>query len=169
MACTQTLAGILQDCETTMGGIVEAYIANYSDVNITPPSPDDDYAGISVSGDGFQKYQMRRGVSSMTSTLNADPANGVNYVTTEVVLTFAKMTLVKRDEIAKLAVGQLCVVVKDANGKYWLLGAEHPVMASAGTGQTGTAIGDANNYQITLQDNSSTFPYEVNSSDLNIE
>lgn len=161
MACTQTLGGILQDCETSMGGIVEAYIANYSDVDITPPSPDDDYAGLSVSGDGFQKYQMRRGVSSMTSTLNADPANGVNYVTTEVVLTFAKMTLVKRDEIAKLAVGQLCVVVKDANGKYWLLGAEHPVMASAGTGQTGTAMGDANNYQITLQDNSSTFPYEV--------
>lgn len=170
MACTQTLAGILQDCETTMGGIVEAYIANYSDVLIAPPSPDgDEYAGISVSGDGFQKYQMRRGVSSMTSTLNADPANGVNYVTTEVVLTFAKMTLVKRDEIAKLAVGQLCVVVKDANGKYWLLGAEHPVMASAGTGQTGTAMGDANNYQITLQDNSSTFPYEVMFSDLNIE
>ena len=159
----------MQDCETTMGGIVEAYSANYSDDIITPPSPDDDYAGISVSGDGFQKYQMRRGVSSMTSTLNADPANGVNYVTTEVVLTFAKMTLVKRDEIAKLAVGQLCVVVKDANGKHWLLGAEHPVMASAGTGQTGTAMGDANNYQITLQDNSSTFPYEVNPSDLNIK
>jgi len=162
MACTQTLAGILQDCETSMGGIVMAYIANHGEIANFEVAETGEISAITMKADTkFKSYHTRRGASSMTSTLNADPANGVNYVTTEVVLTFPKMNQANRDEIAKLAVGQLSVIVKDANGKYWLLGAEHPVMASAGTGQTGTAMGDANNYQITLQDNASTFPYEV--------
>lgn len=162
MACTQTLTGILQDCETSMGGIVMAYIANYGDIDSIERADEGKIMAIAMKADTkFKSYYTRRGASSMVSNLNVDPANGVNYVTTDVVLTFPKMNQANRDEMAKLAVGKLSVIVKDANGKYWLVGAEHPVMASAGTGQTGTAVGDANNYQITLQDNASTFPYEV--------
>ena len=32
MACSVTLSGLVRDCSTSMGGIVEAYIANYDDV-----------------------------------------------------------------------------------------------------------------------------------------
>ena len=32
MACAQTLNGIINDCAPSMGGIVEAYIANFADV-----------------------------------------------------------------------------------------------------------------------------------------
>ena len=32
MACTQTLNGIMVDCEPSMGGLKVVYIANYSDV-----------------------------------------------------------------------------------------------------------------------------------------
>ena len=32
MACAQTLNGIINDCAPSMGGIVEAYIANHADV-----------------------------------------------------------------------------------------------------------------------------------------
>ncbi len=53
------------------------------------------------------------------------------------------------------------VIVKDANGKLWYLGYNEPVTATAGTGQTGTAATDGNNYQITLTDQSDTYPYEV--------
>ena len=41
------------------------------------------------------------------------------------------------------------------------LGAEAPMYASAGVGQTGTAVGDGNNYQITLHDDANSFPVEV--------
>jgi hypothetical protein len=57
--------------------------------------------------------------------------------------------------------GDLAVIVKDANGKYWYLGKDEPVNASAGDGQTGTNRGDANRYTLTLQDNSLEMPYEV--------
>jgi hypothetical protein len=69
-----------------------------------------------------------------------------------------------RVEITALAMGDLAVIVKDANGKYWYLGKDEPVNASAGDGQTGTARGDANRYTITLQDESKEMPYEVDSS-----
>jgi hypothetical protein len=74
------------------------------------------------------------------------------------------METVKRVEITALALGDLAVIVKDANGKYWYLGKDEPVNASAGDGQTGTARSDANRYTITLQDNSLQMPYEVSSS-----
>ena len=54
--------------------------------------------------------------------------------------------------------------VKDANGKYWYLGKDEPVNASASDGQTGTARGDTNRYSITLQDTSLEMPYEVSDS-----
>ena len=71
------------------------------------------------------------------------------------------METTKRVEMTALAIGDLAVIVKDANGKYWYLGYDEPVNASAGDGQTGTARGDSNRYTLTLQDESLGLPYEV--------
>ena len=97
----------------------------------------------------------------MTSTLNVDPANGVNYVSTDLVLVFNRMETLKRIEVAALALGDLAVIVKDSNGLYWYLGKDEPVVSTAGSGETGTARGDGNKYSVTLQDTSATYPYEI--------
>ena len=97
----------------------------------------------------------------MTSTLTADDTSGINYVTTELNLVFTKMETAKRLEMSALALGQLAVIVEDSNGKYWYLGKDDYVSASAGTGNTGIAKGDSNNYSLTLKDESDTFPIEV--------
>lgn len=144
-----------------MGGIAEVYIANLDDVSAKTLT-DDKIAAITMANNAkFKKYAFRKGTGSMTSTLNADPANGVNFVTTELLLQFNKMETTKRVEMAALAVNELVVIVKDNNGVYWMLGYDEGVSASAGDGQTGTARTDANRYTITLQDNSHEFPYEV--------
>ena len=52
-------------------------------------------------------------------------------------------------------------IVLDSNGKYWFLGYDFPISASAATGQTGTAFADFGGYNVTLTDNSKEFPYEV--------
>lgn len=161
MACNQTISGLVRDCAASIGGIVEAYIANYDDVSAVTIEEGQVKSIAMTASKKFSKYQFRRGTGSLTSNLQVDSANGGNYVQSDLVLQFNKMETTKRVEIAALAVGELAVIVKDANGKYWYLGAEEPVLASAGDGQTGTARGDANRYTITLQDNCSTFPYEV--------
>lgn len=161
MACNQTLSGLVNDCSTSMGGIVEAYIANFDDVKSVTVTEDQITAIMMADSAKFKKYWFRKGTGSFTSTLNVDAANGVNYVSTDIVLLFSRMETTKRVEMAALAVNDLVMIVKDANGVYWYFGKEEPVTASAGDGQTGTARTDGNRYSITLQDNCSTWPFEV--------
>lgn len=163
MSCTQVLAGISLDCESCVGGIKEVYIANYSDVQDVTVSEGVITSITGANGRTFKKYEFRKQTGSMTSTLNVDEVAGINYVSTELNLVFTKMETAKRIEIAALAVGQLVVIVKDGNNKYWYLGYNDYVSAVNGSGATGTAKGDSNNYSITLKDESDSFPYEVSS------
>ena len=164
MSCTQTLSGLAKDCTANMGGIVEVLIANFDDVTAMTVTSDVISAITMDTGKKFKKYNFAKNTGSMTSTYTIDPASGVKYVTTDLLMQFNKMQTTARVEIAALALADLAVIVKDANGKYWYLGKEEPVNISAGDGQTGTARSDANRYTITLQDNSSVLPLEVSDS-----
>lgn len=164
MPCIQTLSGLARDCSANMGGIVEALIANFDDVTGVTIS-DNQITTISMASSAkFKRYSFAKNTGNLTSTYNLDPASGVKYVTSELLLQFNRMQTAARIEITALALGDLVIIVKDANGKYWYLGKDEPVNASAGDGQTGTARGDANRYTITLQDESLEMPYEVDPS-----
>ena len=163
MACSQVLNGIAADCQTNVGGVREVYIANYGDVTTIELDESSNMIKTITMADTakFKKYAFKKNTSSMTSTLNVDPANGVNFVQTDLTVVFAKQETVKRMEIAKLSLGELRVIVLDANGKYWFLGQEEFVSATSGTAETGTNRSDGNRYQIVLTDYSSSYPYEV--------
>ena len=163
MSCSQLLNGIAADCQTNVGGVREVYIANYGDVTTVEVDETSNMIKTITMADTakFKKYAFKKNTSSMTSTLNVDPANGVNFVQTDLALVFAKQETAKRMEIAKLSLGELRVIVKDANGKYWFLGQEEFVSATAGTAVTGVNRTDGNKYTITLTDYSSSYPYEV--------
>ena len=164
MPCIQTLSGLAKDCAANMGGILEVYIANFDDVTAATVT-DGMISTISMAASAkFKKYLFAKNTGSISSTYNLDPASGVRYVTTDLLLQFNRMETAKRVEITALALGDLVVIAKDANGKYWYLGKDEPVNASAGDGQTGTARSDANRYTITLQDNSKEMPFEVDPS-----
>lgn len=164
MSCIQTLSGLTRDCAANMGGILEVMIANADDVSGVTITEGIITAISMAASAKFKKYYFNKNTGNLTSTYNLDPASGVRYVTSELLLQFNRMETTKRVEITALALGDLAVIVKDANGKYWYLGKDEPVNASAGDAQTGTARGDANRYTITLQDNSLEMPYEVDSS-----
>lgn len=176
MACTQLLKGITLDCEASVGGIKEVYIARYEDVNGQPTVSSTitvDEETVTLDGDmitridaagKFRKYAFRKQTGSMTSTLNVDETAGINYVSTELSLVFTKMETKKRVEIAAMALGQLAVIVKDGNNKFWYMGYNDYVSSSAGSGNTGTSKGDSNNYSIVLKDESDSYCYEVHPS-----
>lgn len=163
MPCLITLAGITLDCESSVGGIKRVFITQYSDVKSV--ALDEDQQKIKTitleSEKRWYEYQFRKGTGSLTSTLNVDETTGANYVTNELSLVFTKMETAKRIEIAALSIGQLAVVVEDSNGKYWYLGKDDYVSASAGSGTSGTAKGDQNAYTITLSTDSLSYPYEL--------
>lgn len=161
MSCIQTLNGLTRDCSANMGGILEVMIANFDDVTGVTIE-DGIISTITMAASAkFKKYYFAKNTGSLTSTYNQDPASGVRYVTSDLVLQFNRMETTKRVEITALAIGDLVAIVKDANGKYWYLGKDEPVNAPAIDGQTGTARGDANRYAVTLRDDSLEMPYEV--------
>ena len=164
MSCVQTLSGLARDCNSNMGGIIEALIAPFDDVTAVTITDGVISAITMASSKKFKKYNFAKNTGNLTSTYNIDPASGVRYVTSDLLLQFNRMETTKRVEITALAMSDLVVICKDANGKYWYLGKDEPVNASAGDGQTGTARGDANRYTITLQDESQEMPYEVSDS-----
>ena len=144
-----------------MGGIVEAHAINREYLlGVTAQEGVIKQATL-AEGEKFKSYYFNRNTGSMTSNYTLDPATGVRYVTTDLALQFNRMETTKRIEVTALAQNELALIVKDANGKYWLLGKDEPVMATAGEGVTGTARGDRNGYGITLQDTSLEMPYEV--------
>lgn len=161
MPCIQTLSGLTRDCSPNMGGIVEVAIANFDDVSAVSIADGVIDEITMVSSAKFKRYSFAKNTGSLTSTYNLDPASGVKYVSSDLVLQFNRMETAKRVELTALALGDLVVIVKDANGKFWYLGKDEPVNATAGDGQTGTGRSDANRYTITLQDNSTEMPYEV--------
>lgn len=162
MACLQNLKGIGLSCNTSTGGVSKVYICDYDAVKTVELNEDGSaISGITLENTAkFYPFYFRRGAASMTSTLNIDATNGVNYVSTDLVTTFSRMSTSKRVQMLALAVGQVACIVKDANGKSWYLGYSNPVEATTGTGQTGAAMTDANSYSITLND-SGAFPLPV--------
>lgn len=164
MACTQTLAGLAKDCSPSMGGIVEVLIANFDDV-VSKTLTSGKISAITMASTAkFKKYSFLKNTGSLTSTYTKDNTTGTKFVTSDLALFFNRMETTKRVEIEALSIGDLAVIVKDANGAYWYLGYDIPVNASAGDGQTGTAKADSNRYSITLQDESKDMPYEVDDS-----
>ena len=161
MPCTQTVSGLAKDCAANRGGIVEVFIANHADVTGVTVTDGKISAITMTTGKKFQAYSFAKNTGNLTSTYTFDAASGVKFVTSDLLLQFNRMETTKRVELTALALGDLAIICKDANGAYWYLGFDEPVNASAGDGQTGTARSDANRYTITLEDTSAEMPYEV--------
>ena len=162
MSCNVTLTGIALDCGTNLSGVKAIYLAN--DASVGDPTPDEGMIKtIDASAGTFKKYVPAKNTGSLTKTLTKDESTGVMYYTNEAVAQFNKMETAKRTEISNIDRGQFKAIVLDNNGKYWFLGYNNYVSATAVTGQTGAGIDEGNFYTLTLTDISAELPYEVQS------
>lgn len=168
-----TIRGLKLDaCSPNIGGIKNIWLADYKEgaATITKGEGADKTDLVDGSVSAFDesvkwvKYEMRKNTASMTSTLN-NSTDGASYVTTELSMVFSRMEAQKRISIQALAIGQCMAAVEDSNGTMWFLGADAPLTATAGAGETGTAKGDANRYTLTLTDESLGFPYTIDTAE----
>lgn len=158
MACAQTLAGIVRDCNPNMGGLRSVYLANFADVDSITVTSSVVTAITMVSSKKFYKYEFVRNTASMSSNYSVNAENGTTYVETDLLMVFNRMDTTKRLEIVALAQGELVAIVEDNNGNMWYLGYDEPLTLNAGDGLTGTARADRNGYSVTLRDNSLEMP-----------
>ena len=164
MACNVTLTGIALDCGTNLSGVKAIYLANDASVgNVT--LTEGEITEIDASAGTFYEYIPAKNTGSLTKTLTKDESTGVMYYTNEAVAQFNKMETAKRKELSNIDRGHFKAVVLDSNGKYWFLGYDNYVSATAVTGQTGAGIDDGNFYTLTLTDISAELPYALSDGD----
>jgi len=161
MACVSTLLGINLDCDSNVGGLSALYIVPTSDVSVIALGVDGEISGVTmVSGKTFKTYSFKRGNAQFTSTGTHDEKAGTNFYTTELTVSFNKQEKLKRKEMLELSKGQTYMIAKDYNGIYHFIGYGSYVSGSV-VGASGSEMGDANNYSLTMTSMSAELPNTV--------
>ena len=162
--CLQTLNGIGSSCTSNIGGMsVKCYIANKGDIEtITMDASDETVESITMKQSKyFYEYDFKKNSAQLNNEWTIDQASGVKFNTATLNLAFSKQETTKRIAIEALIMGELVVVIKDANGFQQILGAdEEPVTALSASSDSGKAKTDVNGYSIVLTEETGHFPYE---------
>ena len=151
MACSIN-SGFALGCRDNTGGIKALYILSGSVSAITDTSDEiSDIAGAGI----FYQFDLQRGTSDFTETINGSTENGTVFYEGTVNAVFAKMQTSTRNQIKVLAANPDLKIVVETNNdvdgsKFFYVGRVHGAQLNAGQGQTGTAIGDANGYTLTF-------------------
>lgn len=165
MSCLQTLAGIAKDCASNLAGIAKVWIMNFDAVTATIATNQLTALNAVDSSSDLEDvcfaYNFRKQTATLTSTQTKDNASGTAFWTNVLALQFSKMETTKHLEVSAITQGELAVIAKDNNGKYWYIGAKYAVESTDATAQSGQNYGDLNGYNITLQQISDSLPVEI--------
>lgn len=162
MACNIT-NGIALDCIDSIGGIKKAWIG--TDVVVTATVSASGTPGLltSVTGTGtVYEFVLAKDTSSFVENFNIAPTAGTAFWSQELTLIFHKLEAAKRDQLLLLARNRdMKVFFQDSNDKIWFVGKDRGAQISAGSGNTGVAVADANQYSITLTAQEPEMAFEV--------
>ena len=143
-------SGIALECLDNIGGIKSAVIGAYSDATTFTYDVDGSIATI-TSSESFYSFKFRPQTAGFTEELTKSLENGTMFWTQLVTMMFHKMDAAKRNTIALLASASIQVIVETQNGQYFIIGLANGANTSAVTSGAGTAYGDKNGYDITIQ------------------
>jgi hypothetical protein len=158
MPCLLTQS-IALDCKDAVGGIKSIHLVNWAKTGFTVASGEVTATTI-ASGDVYT-YEIPKATGSLTNTTNVSTENGTVYNSTDIMFKLRRMSTTKRNEMKLLAQGRAFCIVKNNNDEYWLVGKESGCEVSSMIASSGTAFGDANGYEITLQAMDTEQPYKL--------
>lgn len=162
MPCALT-QGYVLDCKDSLGGITEVYFMASQDVSATTEASGVITAITKKAGKKFYKYELVKETSSLVENVNASVENGSIFYQQELTVILNKLQANTRNEILLLAQNLLVAVVGDNNGKYWYLGKARGLDLTAGSSQSGTAMGDRSGYTLTFTGKEAALAPEVSS------
>lgn len=150
MACNLT-AAIALSCLDQIGGVRNIWIStDFAFDSITAGATSGITALTGGTGD-FYQVELPKDTASFTETFNVSQVNGTAFFDQAVIISVQALSSAKRQQIQLLAYNRASrVIVEDNNGVYWLVGLTRGCSITAGTTTTGTAPGDATQYNLTL-------------------
>lgn len=145
MACELT-SGRALDCKDSIGGIrtiffmqVEDYVPTYTSNILT-----------SVSAATAYRYELPKATGSLSEAIQVSTENGSVFYESTLSVKLFKLSAADRDEIKLLAQNRLAVMILDNNNQQWVIGEVNGAEITAGTAETGTALGDMAGYNLTI-------------------
>jgi hypothetical protein len=146
MACNLS-AGRNEPCKESVGGLTGVYFLNYTTASFTTNANGEITAF--PSGSTVYYYDLK-GNSSYTETVNSSRDNGTTFFSQELVLNLKKLTNEMTTQLKLMAYGRPQIVVNTMSGDSLLIGKTQGADVTAGTIQTGAALGDLYGYSVTF-------------------
>ena len=146
MACNLS-AGRNEPCKESVGGLTGVYFLNYTTASFTSNANGEITAF--PSGSTVYYYDLK-GNSSYTETVNSSRDNGTTFFSQELVLNLKKLTNEMTTQLKLMAYGRPQIVVNTMAGDSLLVGKTQGADVTAGTIQTGAALGDLYGYSVTF-------------------
>ncbi len=146
MACNLS-AGRNEVCKDSIGGLQGVYFLNYNTGSFTKNASGEITAF--PSGSTVYYYELK-GNSAYTETVNSSRDNGTTFFSQELLLNLKKLTNEMTTQLKLMAYGRPKIVVWTQNGDALLVGEKEGADVTAGTIQTGAALGDLYGYSVTF-------------------
>jgi hypothetical protein len=146
MACNLT-QGRQEVCKESIGGLAGVYFINYTTGSFTKNGSGQVTA--LPSGSTVYYYELK-GNSAYTETVNSSRDNGTTFFSQELVLNLKKLTNEMTTQLKLMAYGRPQIIVWTMNGDALLVGEREGADVTAGTIQTGAALGDLYGYSVTF-------------------
>ena len=146
MACNLS-AGRNEPCKESVGGLTGVYFLNFTTASFTTNANGEITAF--PSGSTVYYYDLK-GNSSYTETVNSSRDNGTTFFSQELVLNLKKLTNEMTTQLKLMAYGRPQIIVNTMSGDGLLVGKTQGADVTAGTIQTGAALGDLYGYSVTF-------------------
>ena len=146
MSCNLS-AGRNEVCKDSIGGLQGVYFLNFNTGSFTKNGNGEITAF--PSGSTVYYYELK-GNSSYQETVNSSRDNGTTFFSQELVLNLKKLTNEMTTQMKLMAYGRPKIVVWTMNGDALLVGEREGADVTAGTIQTGAALGDLYGYSVTF-------------------
>lgn len=141
-------------CRNSAGGVNRFYIGNVSDIDKTSLAYDVDGALTEMDIDALFAYVPYVDSSNWTENVNVAPENGTTYYEQVANMVMGANSQTLRNIVRDLGgAANIIVIVKDNNGKLWLIGdptGERMTWLSGGDSNSGTAYGDRNGWNLAI-------------------
>lgn len=143
----QVSKGRNEVCKESVGGLQGVYFINYTTGSFTKDA--DGFVTAVPSGSNLYYYELK-GTSAYTETVNTSRENGTTFFSQQLTLNLKKLTNEMTTQLKLMAYGRPQIIVWTLNGEALLVGEKEGADVTAGTIQTGGALGDLFGYSVTF-------------------
>jgi hypothetical protein len=148
MACNLTI-GRAEACKEAIGGLKAVYFINYqilpSDVTFS-----NDLITAIINVDNLYKYELKSNENVFDQEFVTSRENGTTFFRQTLTIKLKKQDSTTHKEVKLLAYGRPHVLVENNAGQFFVMGLFRGADLTAGTINSGGALGDFSGYSLTF-------------------